>query len=242
MKRAIILLLLFFLGLAEAQTPSLHITGQVSGIVIFPDGSPVAGATVEAVTICKDEPFHLVQEVTTGENGEFNIPPSGSCAQLRLSAKKGLWLKTGQDVFYGKQIGTTPVVQLNGTQQRVEIRLGEMGGRVDVRVWDRATQRFVYADLSIKRMPVPGLKFGFVEMTATGQDGSAGTLILPAGTYEFSVDGFACGTQKYYARHPVREQVHVSSGKILEKDISIDVRNIRASQSYNNPSGEYCKP
>ena len=69
----------------------------------------VSGAIVEAVTACPDDHINLVQETTTAANGEFDIPPFyENCKRIRLSARRGLWLKTGQDVFYGKQIGTAP--------------------------------------------------------------------------------------------------------------------------------------
>ena len=129
----------------------------------------------------------------------------------------------------------------NVFSQRTEIRLGELGGSVDFRVWDKATQRFIWAELSVKRTPIADLKFGSM-MIATGRDGSPDTVILPAGTYEVSVDQFACKDRDYFARTPVRETVQVEAGKSIARDISIDIRSMKPSKSYNNPRGAFCVP
>lgn len=229
----------------RAQDLISSLAGHISGVVLFPDGAPASGAIVEAVTACPEDHVNFVQKVTTAEDGKFNIPPffQNDCKRVRLSARKGLWLKTGHNVFYGKQIGTTPIVELpeSGFPQRTEIRLGELGGSVDFRVWDKATQRFIWAELSINRAPITGLKFGSM-MIATGRDGSADTLILPAGTYEVSVDQFACKDRDYFARTPVRETVKVEAGKSITKDISLDVRSMQPRKTYNNPRGAFCVP
>jgi hypothetical protein len=216
---------------------------RVSGVVTYPNGDHVAGAKVTAVTACEGEPCHRVQEVTTSEDGIFHIGPflDSACMRLRLSAQKDFWLPTGQDVFYDKQIGTTPNVELSETDLRTEIQLGEQGGRVHIRVWDTATQRFIYAQLGVRRLPVAGAKFGSMEI-ATGRDGSADTLLLPSGTYEFSVKAFACGDQDYFAAAPVRDMVKVEAAQTITKDMWIDVQRIKPVKSYSNPNGSHCVP
>lgn len=219
--------------------------GVVSGVVKYPDGGLVAGAKVTAVTVCEGELIHRVQEVTTSDDGIFHIGRflGSECMRLRLSAQKDFWLPTGQNIIYGRQIGTTPIVELSQTDSppQTEIQLGEQGGRIHIRVWDTATQRFIYVRLDVRRLPVPGAKFESMSI-ATGRDGSAHTLLLPSGTYEFSVRAFACRDQDYIAADLVRDTVKIEAAQTTTKDMSIDVRRIKAIKSYNNPSGSLCVP
>ena len=122
-----------------------------------------------------------------------------------------------------------------------EIMLGSRGGLVSFRVWDTATNRFVYAGLYLKRMPVSGKKFGSMNI-ATGHDGSPDTLLLPVGQYEVSVERYSCRGTDYFTVKPPRETFTVEAGLRTEKDISVDVRQIKPISSYGNPGAEYCKP
>ena len=236
----VVLLLVMTASRAQEALPRY---GSISGVVSYPDGHPAAGAEVKAVTACLGEGFHLVQEVTTSDDGEFNVPPfkGWNCNRVQLSARKDLWLPTGEGTFYGKQIGTAPLVELaeEGSSQRTQIQLGEQGGTVEFRVWDTATQRFIWARLSLNRVPVPDAKFGSMTI-ATGRDGSPDTVLLPAGMYEVSVEAFACKDQDYIAAKPVREMLEVPPGTKGRKDISLDVSRIKPRKAYSNPRGAYC--
>lgn len=89
--------------------------GGISGIVRYPDGSPSAGAKVTAITECDGMPFRLVQEARTSTDGSFHLPAflGAECDKVRLYAEhvEELWLKTGPDVFYSGDNGTTPLVE-----------------------------------------------------------------------------------------------------------------------------------
>ncbi len=74
------------------------------------------------------------------------------------------------------------------------------------------------------------------------RDGSADTLFLPAGEYEFSVESYACNGKDYLAARPVHETLRVEAGQRVAKDISLDVRQIKSLRSYNNPHGKSCEP
>lgn len=208
---------------------------------------PSAGATVSAVTECsQDVHVKYVKDVKTSTDGSFYVPPFPSgCNRVRLTAKKAedLWLKTGHDVFYEGDNGTTPIVEASatGSPTTVEIKLGTRGGLVSFRVWDAASHRFIYAELYVKRMPMPGVVFGSMQI-ATGRDGSPDTLLLPAGQYEISVEQYSCQEAIYLAASPSRETVIVEAGERLAKDISVDVRLIKAMKSYDNPGGKACEP
>ena len=73
-------------------------------------------------------------------------------------------------------------------------------------VWDAATARFIPAMLSIDHKAVEGKTFGSMDI-ATGEDGSADTLLLPPGEYVASVLQYQCGTKEYWAA--VRPQFHL---------------------------------
>jgi hypothetical protein len=242
-----IVLSLFVAGLGVGQDVPPRSSGGISGIVRYPDGTPSAGATVSAVTECKEMGYDRVQEVNTSTDGSFYVPRflEVSCTRIRLSAKKveDLWLKTGHEVFYGGDNGTTPLVEASesGSPTTTEIRLGNRGGSVSFRVWDVASHRFIYAELSVKRVPEPGAVFGSMQI-ATGRDGSPDTLLLPAGQYQISIDQYSCREAVYFTANPPRETLTVQAGERLGKDISVDVRLIKNMKSYDNPSGRRCEP
>ena len=158
--------LIFVAGAAIGQVMSHPLPGGINGVVRLPDGAPLEGATVTAKTDCKEMGVNFVQEVKTLADGSFYVPPfaTGDCNRIRLFAKKAeeLWLETGHDVFYGGGNGTAPVVVIPSSTT-TEITMGSQGASVSFRVRDKATDRFIWAELYIKRMPVPGKKFGSVQ-------------------------------------------------------------------------------
>ena len=119
------------------------ITGQgptrsvfnVSGVVQYPDGKPSPGASVIGKTSCNGEPYSLVQETITAADGTFHLQfVDAECNRIRLSASKRdeFWLRTGSDIFYTKENGTSPVIELsaNGSPSDIVVQLGELGGLV----------------------------------------------------------------------------------------------------------------
>ena len=78
---------------------------------------------------------------------------------------------------------------------------------------------------------------------ATGRDGSADTLFLPEGEYQFSVQLYACNNADYLASaRTVHETFRVEAGQRVTKDLSLDVRQIKPLPSHNNPRGKPCSP
>ncbi len=182
-------------------------------MVAFPDGTPVQGATVTATTICESREggYRLVKQATTTPEGTFSIPAfGGGCNQYRLTAgrRADFWIETGDCVFCGGPNGKSPTVNLSAASapKPVTIVLGQRGGAIDFRVWDAATARFIPAMLSIDHKAVEGKTFGSMDI-ATGEDGSADTLLLPPGEYVASVLQYQCGTKEYWAA--VRPQFHL---------------------------------
>lgn len=219
---------------------------RVSGVVQSPDGKPDARATVKGITDCNGEPSHLVQTAKTALDGSFSLQFLGSeCRRIQLSASnvEEFWLQTGLDVFYAKENGTAPIVDVpaSGPPAPVLIRLEERGGLVDFRVWDAAAGRFIRAFVDLERSPVLGSKFGSMEF-ATGQDGSADTLFLPMGEYEFSVVIYDCHGTDYLAANRPHGTLRIEAGQRVAKDFSVDVRQIKPQKSQNNPHGEPCEP
>jgi hypothetical protein len=242
-----IVLVLCAAGLAVGQDAVPGSSGGISGFVRYPDGTPSPGATVSAVTECKEMGYNRVQEVKASKDGAFYVPRflDVSCNQVRLSAKnvEDLWLKTGHGVFYERDNGTTPVVEASqsGSPTTTEIKLGSRGALVSFRVRDAATDRFIWAGLDLERMPVSGAKFGSMTI-ATGRDGSPDILLLPAGQYVISVQRYSCWGSDYFTASPPRETLTVESGQRITKDITVNVRQIKPMKSYSNPRGKPCKP
>jgi len=150
-------LVLVLSAFAPAQRAESRSSGGVKGIVRYPDGTPSAGATVSAATEC-NEMVSRIQEVKTSTDGSFYVPsfPDARCNRIRLSAKKSedLWLKTGHDVFYVGDNGTTPIVEASpsGSPTQTEIRLGNRGALVSFRVRDTATERFIWSRLYLEKV------------------------------------------------------------------------------------------
>jgi hypothetical protein len=228
------------------QRAESHFSGGIYGLVRYPDGTPSAGAMVSAATEC-NEMVSRVQEVKTSTDGSFYVPPflDARCNRVRLSAKKleDLWLKTGHDVFYLGDNGSTPIVEASrsGSPTPTEITLGDRGASVSFRVRDTATNRFIWARLYLERMPVPVGAFGSM-LIGTGRDGSPDTLLLPAGKYAISVEWYDCKGADYFTVSPPRETLTVEAGQRIAKDISVDVRLIKPMKSPNNPRGKPCRP
>ena len=221
-------------------------SGGVSGVVRFPDGSPSGGAKVSAKTECKGMPFTLVNEVTTSSDGSFHIPAFGKadCSEVRLSAEKpeDLWLKTGRNVFYKGDNGTTPLIDAprSGPPAHADINLGIKGGLVNLRVRDTGSGKFIRAELFIEKIPQADPDFGSIEM-ATGRDGSPVPLLVPGGEYQVSVLQYPCKTADYFARRPPRQTLVVTEGERITKDINVDIQLIEAAKTYSNPHGRACK-
>jgi hypothetical protein len=237
----IVLLAVFFGPSGRQATRNVF---RVSGIVQYPDGKPSAGAEVTGVTACEQEPFHLVQEAKTAADGSFNLQfVNSECNRIRLSASKidELWLKTGTDVFYTKENGTAPIIEAPATGSPAEavIRLGERGGLVQFRVWDKATEGFIWATVYLERLPVSGARFGSMSF-ATGRDGSADNLFLPEGEYQFSIRQYACNNAVYFAARSGHETFRVEVGQRVAREMSLDVRQIKTLPSYDNPHGKTC--
>jgi hypothetical protein len=169
------------------------------------------------------------------------LPPGA--ITIRLSAKKveDLWLKTGHDVFYEADNGTSPEVDAPWTRTptTTEIKLGRQGGLVSFRVRDMASDRFIWAELQLERTPVPGAKFGSLRI-ATGPDGSPDTLLLPAGQYQIFLESYSCHGKDYFTDRPPMESLTVQAGEKVAKDFSVDVRSIKPMRSYDNPKATPC--
>jgi hypothetical protein len=219
---------------------------KVSGVVLYPDGKPSAGATVTGITACKQEPYRIVQTTKTTSDGSFDLQFGGTeCDRIRLSARNidELWLETGTNIFYIRENGTAPIVQVaaDGSSTGAVINLQERGGLVEFRVRDEATERFIFAEVYLEKLRVSGASFGSM-LFATGRDGSADSLFLPEGEYRFSVQQYVCNGADYFAASPVKGTFTVEAGQRFSKDFSLDVRQIKPLKSSRNPHGKLCVP
>jgi hypothetical protein len=86
-------LILIIVGLAAAQE-NVPLTGGVSGIVRYPDGSPSPHATVSASTNCEDDLVTRLNIVKTASDGSFYVPPflSSHCNRILLRVNRSHFL------------------------------------------------------------------------------------------------------------------------------------------------------
>ena len=235
-------LILIVVGLAAAQEKVPH-TGGVSGVVRYPDGSPSSHARVVAFTLCEDDLVTLQKQVKTASDGSFYVPPflSSHCNHIRLYAEKpeDFWLRTGREIFYESDNGTTPEIDVprTGKPIKTEIKPGKQGGLVSVRVRDITSDRFIWAELRIERVPpVPEADFNFMQINA---DSSAE--LLPAGHYNIFLESYSCNGKNYFTDDVPLEPFTVEAGEKVTKDFSVDVRVIKSRPSSQNPMGKPCE-
>jgi hypothetical protein len=240
-------LLLFPSTAIKAQTPSAQ---ELRGEVVSPDGTPVAGATVVATSICEqrfqgDTKARPSKEKTTAQDGTFSFPvfePDCNRYSFSASKKADYWLPSDEDSSTG-ETPAAPVVVVSdrSATQPIRIVLRVRGGEVSFQVWDIATGRLVRAELGIVRKPVGGKKFGSISI-ATGKDGSPASRLLAPGEYAVTVRSYPCREKEYWtARGPVHSFM-VGPGTHLEETISIDVRNIRPLPVFDGRQVENCNP
>jgi hypothetical protein len=221
-------------------------SGGISGVVRNPDGNPNGGAKISAITECPGMPFNLVNDTAAASDGSFHIPAfkGAECNAVRLYAEKpeDLWLKTGPGVFFSGENGSTPFVNVAGTGPpvRADIKLGMRGALVNLRVKDKASGKFIWAEFQLHKIPpaTPGTGSMY---TATGKDGSPVPMLLPAGEYRVSIQQYACDTVDYFARKPPTQTFAVATGERTVKEFDVDVRKIQAANSYSNPHGHNCR-
>jgi hypothetical protein len=182
-------LILIVVGLSAAQE-TVPPAGGVSGVVRYPDGSPSPQAEVWARSECEDDLVTLSRTVKTASDGSFYISPfvRSHCDHILLTAEKpeDFWLRTGREIFYESDNGTTPEVDAPrmGNPILTEIRLGRQGGFVSVRVRDISSDRFIWAELRIERVPpAPEADFNFMNISTNSPP-----LLLPAAQYEIFLE------------------------------------------------------
>lgn len=237
-------LVLIVIGLAAAQQKA-SLAGGVSGVVRYPDGSPSPHAEVWARTECDDDLITLSKTVKTASEGSFYVPPflSSHCDHVLLTAEKpeDFWLRTGREIFYESDNGTTPEVDVPRTGNPIltEIRLGRQGGFVSFRVRDVTSDRFIWAELRIERVPpVPEADFNATQIAT-----NSAPVLLPAAQYKIFLESYSCGGKNYFTDGGVPvEPLTVEAGEKVTKDFSIDVRAIKPVRSSQNPEGKPCEP
>jgi hypothetical protein len=249
MKLANILLigLLFPLLHVGAQTPSVvSPTGVLmQGKVVYPDGSAARGARIFVESNCTDTTVHLAQETIADLDGEFSMKSfDPACGKYRFFAshREAFWLPTRDHVFYEAPNGTTPTIELMAGQMPspILIRLEQRGGEVELRAFDEATQSYIYAGLDIRREPVAEKTFGGRISTATRKDGSSHTLFLPPGSYVAEVSRYKCQGRVYFSAKPPTFRFSIKAGERQALTMKMNIADLEAKPSYDNPKAERC--
>lgn len=223
------------------------------GVVVFADGKPASDAKVRAFAKC--DGITLTQDTTTAADGSFSFPvfhrmasnptySDSDCNQYRFRAskKEEFWLASDDNIFTGAT-PTIPTIDLpfKLPLQPVQIILSIRGGKVNFRVWDVATGKFVQSELYLERKPVEHKKFGSVEWKTSGDD-SSDVKLLPPGQYTVSVQSFPCGASEYWTVTGPSRSFVVEPASQLEETITIDVRNIKPLPTYDGHRRTNCKP
>ena len=212
------------------------------GRVLYPDGSPAAGATVRATTACENQRVGFVKDAVTDEEGTFDIPSFDSrCGTFRFTAEKreSFWLRTGTEVFYPRENGTSPEVTLASVlpPDPITVQLDQRGGELELRVWDESAEAFVRAGLDIE---CPETWCGAMS-TATGEGGAPDTVFLPARRYRVALHWYLCGSKTYFPETGPDLMVEVTEGQRQSAVLEVDIATIPAISSYDNFDGAPCR-
>ena len=116
--------------------------------------------------------------------------------------------------------------------------LTKRDGRIELRVWDRSTKKFIYAGLGI--YPQIRQKNFYAMSIATGDNGEAHTLTLRSGKYLAKVERYLCEGKNFVAAKPPSFWVVVKATRLSRKTLAVDLSKIRAKRSYDNLDGKTC--
>ena len=213
------------------------------GQVLYPDGTPAAGAKVEAESICADSLVHIVGNTVSDSKGLFVFTSfDSSCGQYRFMAEKrdAFWLKTGKGVFYPHPNGTAPEIHVvDGTPaEPIFIEFELRGAELEIAVWDEFLGRRIKAGLDVA---CPETWCGAMGI-ATGEDGQAHTIFVPARRYKVTLNSYPCGPKKYFADDGPSITIDAVEGQRRTVELRINTRLLRARSSYDNVKGETCSP
>ena len=131
-------------------------------------------------------------------------------------------------------LASTTYAQRNRSQRAFK----KPDGRIELRVWDRAAKKYVYAGLGIYPK-IRHTKF-YAMSIATGEDGASHTLTLPSGKYLAKIERYLCGGKNYFAASPPTFWIFVKAGQLGRKTLTVDRSKLRAKRSYDNPEGKAC--
>jgi hypothetical protein len=227
--------------------PEGQIGVPMQGRVLYQDGLTRGGARVVVESVCTNTNVHLGEDTRTGSDDSFSLKSfDPNCNRYRFSAshREAFWLPTGDNVFYVVPNGTTPLIELKPGQvpAPVLIRLEQQGGEVEIRAFDEATRSNIYAGLSIHREPVGKRTFGGNISIATADDGSSHPLFLPPGNYVAAVEGFRCHGKAYFSAKPPTFRFTIVGGVRDALTLRVNVAELLAQSSYDNPKAERCAP
>jgi hypothetical protein len=208
------------------------------GTVVLPDGSPAVGASVRIESVC-DRNYRIVE---TDQTGSFEVSSfSPDCRDYKFTAglKRGMWLPTGNKIFYAQPNGTTPVIHLESgtTPEPVTVRLQARGGEADFRVRDNATRSHLEAGISVSRIDSRGR--GAVSFVVPAE-GSID--LLPPGRYRIEVDRYICRSKQIWLVRKPWLDFGVIAGESHQVVVSFDTRTTKVRSSYDNLRGERCTP
>jgi hypothetical protein len=214
----------------------------VQGRVLYPDGSPAAGAKVIAISACSDSSFHFVVEAASDSDGLFTIKSfDPQCNRIRFSAEKRdmFWLKTGSDFSYPHGNGTTPEVEVSNNipPEPVVIKLELQGAELEISVWDEATEHAIYAEMNVNCID----KKCWILDIATGNKGEAHRIFVARHRYKIQLKSFLCGDKTYFAKDGPSITVDADEVKRKPVVLKVNTRLIPTKSSYDNPGAEFCR-
>lgn len=214
------------------------------GMVLFPDGTPAAGAIVKAESDCPKNGFTLVNDAVVTSDGSFMIPSfDDMCARVRFTASypSEYWLPTGQPMFCLAAAGTSPEVEIGDRPvDPVSVILGVQGGEVEIRVFDTSSNRFVFGGLYVRPLCGDEGKGRTSMGTATAKDGGPSRHLLPAGRYRVQLDQFRCNGKVYFPATPPGVEFEVTAAHLTPAVIRVDLSQVDTKSSYDNVEARRC--
>jgi hypothetical protein len=110
-------------------------------------------------------------------------------------------------------------------------------GKVRVRVWDDGSKRYLRL---IHNVQLPDGSMKSVYSTGEGPEGWGREFWLPPGQYSVVLSRFPCGNDEYFLKTMLTQPFAITVGELTDVTVKLNVRQLDAAPSYNNPSGAKC--
>ncbi|HEX2779772.1 MAG TPA: hypothetical protein VHM30_09755 [Gemmatimonadaceae bacterium] len=111
-------------------------------------------------------------------------------------------------------------------------------GTIRVRTFDKASNRYFATKYSL-HLPDGRWMYGTLRTGADGEGWGAALPRMP-GHYELEITDFMCGDKIWFLKDKIAKSIDVQPGQPADVTIELDLANVPARRSLDNPTGAKC--